>query len=187
MRLICIAVLPLCFVALPSNGSQQQKPTNSEHSSTTQPKPESPVSIEEDHYNAAHQIDSTAEQSKHWPPPWYSPFWPNWAFVIVGLGAAIAAVWTLFAINEQASHMSSQVKLLEQQLNAFIEGQRPRIAVDPEGNPGKDFLDPRGPRVQVKIKNVGLTTAYDCTYETWIEVIKPPFTDFSEAAANFTP
>jgi len=185
MRLFCVAVLSLCFVGLPSNGSQQQKPSNSEQGRTTQPKPESPVSVSENHYHAANQADPTTEQSKRWPPPWYSTFWPNWAFVVVGLGAAIAALWTLFVIKDQASHMSNQVTLLDQQLAAFIEGQRPQIAADPHDNPAHDILDPKGSRLQMDIWNVGLTTAYDVTYETWIEVVNPPFVDFSIFAEHF--
>ena len=143
------------------------------------------MSVSENHYHAANQTDSSAQNSEQWPPPWYSSFWPSWAFVVVGLGAAVAAIWTLFAIKEQASHLSSQVRLLEQQLAAFIESQRPKITADPHENPAQDFFDPKGPHLYIAVTNVGLTTAYDCTYETWIEVITPPFTDFSPAADHF--
>lgn len=124
MRLSYIAALSLCFLALPSSGSQQQKPADSEQNGTAEPKSNPPVSISENHYHAANQTDPTAEQSKRWPPPWWSPFWSNWAFVVVGLGAAGAAVWTLVAIQDQAGHLSNQVALMDQQLAAFRESER---------------------------------------------------------------
>lgn len=38
------------------------------------------------------------------------------------------------------------------------------------------------PQVMVELKNVGPTPAYSCTYQTWIEMLPVPFTDFTDAA-----
>jgi hypothetical protein len=109
MRLSCAVALlvSLCAIALPASRSQQQKPADSKQGRAAQSKSDSLVSVSESHYHAADQKDSSAEQSEHWPPPWYSPFWSNWAFVFVGLGAAIAAVWTLIAIKDQGEHIKN--------------------------------------------------------------------------------
>lgn len=185
MRLFQVAALSLLLVTLPSNGSQQQKPPDSKQPSTQQSQSNPTITVSDNHYSATIQGNRAQEESKRWPPPWYSPFWPNWAFVFVGLGAAVAAVWTLFAIKDQASHMSNQVTLLDRQLAAFIEGQKSQLSADPHDNPAHDVLDPQGCRVQLEITNVGLVTAYDVLWESWIEVIVPPFIDFSVNADHF--
>ena len=96
MRLFQVAALSLLLVTLPSNGSQQQKPPDSKQPSTQQSQSNPTITVSDNHYSATIQGNRAQEESKRWPPPWYSPFWPNWAFVFVGLGAAVAAVWTLF-------------------------------------------------------------------------------------------
>lgn len=106
---------------------------------------------------------------------------PDWWFrAYVGLTAltAIVGIGTLCFVWRQSS-------VMKKQFGAFLETQRPQLAADPHGNPAKDFCDPAGPRVQIEIHNVGLTTAYDCTYESWIEILQPPFVDFTSAADHF--
>ena len=184
MRLLVIATIALAF--LPAGRSQQQQPANSKQGAASQPPSNPSITGLDNHYHAAEQTNSTAEQPPRWPPPWYSTLWPNWAFVLVGFATALAALWTLRAMKKQAAHLGEQVELLKQQLAAFVEGQRPQIAADPHGNPARDILDPEGARIQIDISNVGLTTAYDVTWESWIEVIVPPFTDFSSKAAYYS-
>jgi hypothetical protein len=38
------------------------------------------------------------------------------------------------------------------------------------------------PQVVIDLKNVGLTPAYSCTYQTWLQMLPVPFTDFTDAA-----
>jgi hypothetical protein len=113
-----------------------------------------PISDKSDnHYHAAEKVNSAAEQPPRWPPSWYSPFWPNWAFVIVGGAGGLAALLTLFAMREQASHLAKQVELTDQQLKALIEAQKPKLVLYPHLNPAEDVLDRRGPFFVVDLKN----------------------------------
>jgi hypothetical protein len=59
---------------------------------------------------------------------------------------------------------------------------RAQLAVSPAGEPVKDLLNAPDPHMQVDLGNVGHTTAYDCRYETWIELLPFPFTEFSTLA-----
>lgn len=99
-------------------------------------------------------------------------------YVIINAVIAGVGLGTLLAVWRQGG-------VMKQQLAAFIESQKPQIAADPHGNPGKDIFDPKGAHVVIDITNVGLTTAYNCTYESWIEIIKPPFIDFTGAVDHF--
>jgi len=38
------------------------------------------------------------------------------------------------------------------------------------------------PRIQITLANIGGSTAYNCRYETWTELLPFPFTDFSSRA-----
>jgi hypothetical protein len=57
---------------------------------------------------------------------------------------------------------------------------RPQLAAAPEDV--DDLFDGSAPRIKIRVNNVGATTAYDCRYETWIEVLPFPFTSFSDHA-----
>jgi hypothetical protein len=101
-----------------------------------------------------------------------------WAGVAVNVVLALATiVLAIFAVVQaQATKRSVEV---------LVEGQRPRLAVEPHGLPTKDLADRLAPRVQLSLANRGLTTAYDCLYESWIELLPFPFNDFSPSADHF--
>jgi hypothetical protein len=101
-----------------------------------------------------------------------------WAGIAVNIVLALATiVLAVFAVVQaQATKRSVEV---------LVEGQRPRIATDPHGDATKDLSDRSAPRVQVALVNRGLTTAYDCLYESWIELLPFPFDDFTPAADYF--
>ena len=82
--------------------------------------------------------------------------------------------------------MSNQVTLLDRPTGPLLSKDKSRnYSADPHDNPAHDVLDPQGCRVQLEITNVGLVTAYDVLWESWIEVIVPPFIDFSVNADHF--
>jgi hypothetical protein len=73
---------------------------------------------------------------------------------------------------------------METQTQAMIEGQRPQIAIDPNGDALKMLIYPlmvpsATPRIVLDIFNRGVTPAYNLTYETWIEILPKPFIDFT--------
>ncbi|MFL6314511.1 MAG: hypothetical protein ACJ71W_20595 [Terriglobales bacterium] len=92
----------------------------------------------------------------------------NWRQVKVALRTARAA---------EASAQSAQ-----KSADVLIASQLPQVAAKPHGNPGEEFCDPKGQHVQIALYNTGMTTAYDCAVETWIEVINPPFVGFTGKA-----
>ncbi len=178
MRPLCVTALLLCFLALPSKGSQQQKPSDSKQRSATQPQTDSPVSISENHYHASEQGHPTEEESRRWPPAWWSPFWSNWAFFFVGLCAAVAAVWTLFAIKEQATHTRhaakaglltakeahKQVMYLSRQLEDFEITQAARLVFEDfqaEIIKGDKFVVD----VTIALTNYGATVAHELSMD----------------------
>jgi hypothetical protein len=100
---------------------------------------------------------------------------PNIALVIV---ASITAVFICWQARETARATEAMVR----NTAAFIESQRPILATRPSGNPFADVMDRDNPRVQLALMNRGPTTAYECIYESWIELLPVP-----HPVADFTP
>jgi len=108
---------------------------------------------------------------------WLTPDTANWALVLVG-------IITFFAIWYQAKETANAAKATLKSVEAFWLSQRPQIAANAHGNPIQDLLSDT-PRVQIELHNKGMTTAYDCNYESWIEVLPGPSDDFTIAADYF--
>ncbi|MGA8215602.1 MAG: hypothetical protein WB799_18535 [Candidatus Sulfotelmatobacter sp.] len=100
---------------------------------------------------------------------------PNLALVIV---AAITAGFVCW----QARETAKATKAMVGNTAAFIESQRPILAIKPSGNPFADLMDRDNPRVQLALMNRGQTTAYECIYESWIELLPVP-----HPVMDFTP
>ena len=107
---------------------------------------------------------------------WYSS--PEWVLVIVA-GITFAFVgWQAWETRRSASAALLNAKIL-------VESQRPQIAAAAHGNPTLTLADRAAPRVQLELSNKGLTSAYHFEYESWIEVLPFPFSDFTSSADNF--
>jgi hypothetical protein len=96
-----------------------------------------------------------------------------------------AILFTLAAIAGQAVETRRAAQATVRYAEAFIEGQRPIIAAQIVGSATKDLHDRNAPRVRIALSNKGLTTAYEATYQSWIELLPFPFTDFTEGADHF--
>jgi hypothetical protein len=106
-------------------------------------------------------------------------FWVNAALVLGTLVIAIFAVIQAIAAKENA-------RAAELNAKALIESQRAQIAAEAQGNPIRDLLsDSRVHRVQIALTNQGSVPAYDLTYESWIELLASPSSDFTGAADYF--
>jgi hypothetical protein len=92
----------------------------------------------------------------------------NWLLAIFALIAAIVALRTLRSI--------------ERQTVAIVESQRPKFTLVPHPDSMQRLWDREAPRVLIKLSNVGLTSARNLVYETWMEIVSAPFVDFSSAA-----
>lgn len=102
----------------------------------------------------------------------------DWPLVIVGIITCGVVGW-----QSLETRRSAQAAL--RYVMAFIESQRPIIAAAIVGNPTKELHDREAPRIRVALSNKGATTAYEVTYQSWIELLPFPFTDFTNAADHF--
>jgi len=91
-----------------------------------------------------------------------------WAAIAV---AAINAVYVGVAILQWRA-IKYQVRM----------SHRAQVAASPSGDPVTNLLHDADPHIHIDLTNVGHTTAYDCRYETWIELLPFPFTEFSTLA-----
>ncbi len=96
---------------------------------------------------------------------------PNIALFLVGAIGTIVAIRTLRAI--------------ERQTHALIESQRPKISATAHGNPTATLADRYARRVEIGLRNNGMTPAYDFVYESWIEILPFPFGDFTPLASHY--
>ncbi len=106
------------------------------------------------------------------------------ASVIATILLVIVGALTLVAVWRQAKESAKATVAMEKSVAAFIKSQRPQLALEPAGDAPRQLLE-ETPRVTVKLTNVGLTTAYDCTYESWIEVLPSPSAEFTSTADYF--
>jgi hypothetical protein len=145
------------------------------------------------------------------PPPdsWYKAYvysavamaLTTIALALIGFFGIRTANRSLEALRSQAGTMQSQLHAMERQIDVMeeqtvathvaaeaaqksadvlIASQRAQLAIffdDPI--PTKPF------RIPAKIKNTGLTPAFSCVCETWMEVVPHPFKGFTAAATYF--
>jgi hypothetical protein len=106
---------------------------------------------------------------------WYES--PEWVLVIVGIVTCFVIGWQSYATScaARATQVSAEV---------LWAGQQAQIAAAAHGNPTKDLLSDTS-RVQLELTNKGMTTAYDCIYESWIELLPSPSGDFTSNAEYF--
>lgn len=110
--------------------------------------------------------------------------------LVVAWSAGLAAFFTglLVIVGWRGVRAAiSTLRAIEGQTKALIEGQSPRIAIEPHGNLTAMILEPTSPRIELEISNNGVTPAHQFTYETWIEVLPEPFIDFTSKADHVPP
>jgi hypothetical protein len=171
MRLFRSVILTTClcaFLLLPATGREQQTPTNSKQASSSQAQPEPSITVADNHYSASEKEHNPAEESQRWPPPWSSPFWSNWAFVIVGLGAAIAAVWTLIAIRDQAEHTRKAADAALLSANTAINAERAWLLIEDITATPINFI--RVPQFSFRVVNYGRTPAQVHGYRAYCQI-----------------
>ncbi len=89
--------------------------------------------------------------------------WANWVLVVVGAVTGIA-VW------RQANESAKATRAMERSTSAFVISQQPIVNCEPIGHPLSDLTE-SVPRMRLGISNKGLTTAFNCQHETWIEFV----------------
>jgi hypothetical protein len=136
MRLFRIVLFVASLLAAATlstvNWGQQQAPLNTKRENPQGAQKPPTTDTSENHHPAARQYDSTDEKLYQWPPPWWSPFWSNWAIVLVGLGAAVVALRTLSQISEQAVQTRNAADAATLNAQAIINFERPWITIRAE-------------------------------------------------------
>jgi hypothetical protein len=126
---LCVAFLLAAATLSPVNWGQQQAPPNSKRENPLAAQKSPTTDTSENHHPATKQYDPTDEKSYQWPPPWWSPFWSNWAIVLVGSGAAVVALRTLSQIREQAVQTRKAADAATLNAQAIINFERPWITI----------------------------------------------------------
>jgi hypothetical protein len=68
-----------------------------------------------------------------WQDAFAPSTWSNWALVVVGIGAVIAAIWTLRTLNGQTIAARKAAE-------ALVSSERAWVMVDVEPQPGRAYL-----------------------------------------------
>jgi hypothetical protein len=178
MRLLLILLLLLCAFGAagqqasptPRNRTKQHQGPD-EKTDRAETVPNSSTVIVENQYGSTDKGQGPKKESQGILEKAFAPeTWANWALFIAAVVAGYIALETLKQISTQSS--------------AMIVSQRAQlIAVIQSPIKGLEFG--QQPIVPIELKNTGLTPAYHCSYETWIEVLDVPFVDFTTAADGF--
>jgi hypothetical protein len=126
---LCVAFLLTAGTLSPVTWGRQQTPPDTKRENPQGAQKPPTVATPENHPPATKQFGSTDEERYHWPPPWWSPFWSNWAIVLVGLGAAVVALRTLSQIREQAVQTRKAADAATLNAQAIINFERPWITI----------------------------------------------------------
>lgn len=169
----------LLAIIVPVYGQEKGPQSSPREERTTQPKqtaPQTPTSPST--VNVINQQAPNVEQNraKRNTERYFSRLFapenlPNIGLFLAGIAGIFVATRTLRAI--------------ESQTRVLVEVQRPRIVATAHGDPSKTLADPHARRVELEVINKGSMPATDYRYESWIEVLSPPFEDFTVAADHF--
>ena len=133
IRIVLCATFVLAGVRLsPVTWGRQQPPSDTKRENPHGAQKPPTIAVAGNHSPTTTQHDSAAEELYRWPPPWLSPFWSNWAIVLVGLGAAVVALRTLSQIREQAVQTRKAADAATLNAQAIINFERPWITIRAE-------------------------------------------------------
>lgn len=109
-------------------------------------------------------------------------------------GAVLFAIWRQTKINwrqvkigiRSARAAEKSAKAAKASADVLVLSQQPQLSATANSDPWKSCVyPPLGIRyLEIALRNTGLTTAYDCSWESWLEVLEFPFTDFTSAAEH---
>jgi len=103
--------------------------------------------------------------------------WDHVNVIFAGLLVLIGFLGTCLALRT--------LRALERQTQALVEAQRPRLIASGHGDPTETLSDRSARRVEINLENKGILPAHDLIYESWMEILKFPFIDFTSAATYF--
>jgi hypothetical protein len=113
----------------------------------------------------------------------YSDHLYRWYLRATVVGVVIGIFGLGFLIKQtNATKKAADAALLN--ANILLESQRPKITAIGI-NTLENIFQSDSPRINIGLSNKGMTTAYDCVYETWVELLPFPFEDFTSSAQYF--
>jgi hypothetical protein len=212
MKYIILGVLwaSVCCIVIPINGQAARKDTNTGKAKPADSQPPKIDVVNVDtvnvtKLNVAQQPDPTRkgdndnkESKSYLRRLVAAENLPNLILCGIGIAGVIAAICSLNVIRQQAHWMKKQTRILIQynkatreaadaavlNANTLLESQRPKITAVGL-NTFETVFNSDIPRIEIELSNKGMTTAYDCIYETWTEILPAPFDDFTSSAQYF--
>jgi hypothetical protein len=167
MNKLILVIVALCACAW--NVSSKPQPSGKAEAQNSQQRGQATITVDNRTTNQQGQNAT--------PKPWERYASPEGALVIVGI-ISFGVIWYQ-AVQTRKSADASKLNV-----EMFMESQRAQLNVRVSGF--CDVLAIGGiPRISIGIENKGVTAAYNCRYETWIEMLPEPFKDFTPAAAYF--
>jgi hypothetical protein len=182
LRLLLLGLLVLALSVKVQPIQKQTKadnPQQGQAASQQQPAPSPPpIAPLSDEQKSADNGSKTQEKAWNWPDSIAPPTWSNWALVLVGLGATIAALLTLKGINHQTVAVRRQEIAMRRQTRVAIDTARRQLRAYVSVSVA--LLKPYGPNqfeAQITVKNCGQTPAYkvDHRINTWIGPVNTPY------------
>ncbi len=107
----------------------------------------------------------------------------EWIMAVSTAVYAIVSCFMWWTIRRQAYIAKETADATRASVNAFIQTQRAQIQVRII-NPIPNLVTGKIPGVRAELVNTGLTPAFHLRYETWLEILAEPFTDFTSGASS---
>jgi hypothetical protein len=103
----------------------------------------------------------------------------NWRQLRTNVRAARAA-------KASAHAAIASAKAAKTSAQAIIIGNQPQLDLRANFDAWQTCIYPKlgVRRIELALSNTGLTSAYDCSWESWIELLEFPFVDFTPAAEH---
>jgi hypothetical protein len=207
MRFLSASLLILCSAGItaqqpqtkpasPSHRVKHQEPVNNNQDNAGSHAPPSEGAARNSTttfvlQESTQQNDEGRKQTSYWEKITAPDILPIWIASFVAIVGTVVAVCTLIAIKDEAKEIrdvakaaSDNARAAQTSADAYMVSQRAQLIGIPMSTV-QGFAAGQMPIVAIEIKNTGLTPAYHCSYETWIEVLSVPFVDFSPSADYF--
>jgi hypothetical protein len=110
----------------------------------------------------------------------------EWSLVITGIGVAVGIgvlvvyILQLKAMKASVDASEKSAEAAQNSADVLIASQRAQLTLSFD-----KIVPAENVKIFGKIKNIGITPAYSCICETWMEVLPHPFKDFTSAATHY--
>jgi hypothetical protein len=161
-----VEVQPIQKKAQTDNPQQGQEATQQQSA----PAP-TPATTPSNQQKTANDKGQTQTKTWDWHEAITPPTWPNWALVLVGLGATVAALITVCYLHRQTAAMQRQEIAMRRQTRVAIDTAKKQLRAYVHVEKGLLKFSGSIVEGQIHIQNFGQTPAYDVRHwiHLWIE------------------